>query len=46
VAFAPTAANIAPADGNNSYGDILVTDLFSNQAFLVSVSGINTPPSP
>jgi trimeric autotransporter adhesin len=45
VAFAPTAANIAPADGNNSYGDILVTDLFSGQAFLVRVSGINQPPS-
>jgi trimeric autotransporter adhesin len=44
VMYAPTAANTAPAAGNNSYGDILVTDLFSGQATLVSVSGIYQPP--
>jgi len=46
VAFAPTAANTAPADGGNSYDEILVTDLLSGQAFVVNVSGINTPPPP
>jgi trimeric autotransporter adhesin len=45
VAFAPTAANTAPADGNNSYGDLLVTDLLSGQAFVVNLTGINTPPT-
>ena len=46
VAYAPTAANTAPADGNNSYDNILVTDLFSGQATLVSLSGIYQPPPP
>jgi hypothetical protein len=46
VAFAPTAANTAPADGNNSYGNILVTDLFSGQGAVVSLSGIWQPPPP
>jgi len=46
VVFAPTATNTAPAAGNNSYGDILVTDLFSGQATLVSLSGIWQPPPP
>jgi hypothetical protein len=45
VAFAPTAQNTAPADGNNSYDEILVTDLFSGQATIVNVSGINQPPA-
>jgi trimeric autotransporter adhesin len=45
VAFAPTAANTAPADGGNSYDEILITDLLSGQAFVVNVSGINTPPT-
>jgi trimeric autotransporter adhesin len=44
VAFAPTAATIALADGNNSYDQIFVTDLFSGQAAVVNVSGINQPP--
>jgi hypothetical protein len=46
LVFAPTAANTAPADGNNSYGNILVTDLFSAQATPVSLSGIYQPPPP
>jgi trimeric autotransporter adhesin len=41
VIFAPTAANIAPADGNNSYDQILITDLFSSVAAAVNVTGIN-----
>jgi hypothetical protein len=44
VAFAPTAATIALADGGNSYDEIFVTDLFSGQAAVVNVSGINQPP--
>jgi hypothetical protein len=46
VVFAPTAANTAPADGNNSYDEILVTDLFSGLAATVSLSGIWQPPPP
>jgi hypothetical protein len=46
LVFSPTAANTAPADGNNSYGNILVGDLFSGQATLVSLSGIWQPPPP
>jgi hypothetical protein len=46
LVFAPTAANTAPADGNNSYGDIIVSDLFSGQATAVSLSGIWQPPPP
>ncbi|WP_260739074.1 choice-of-anchor D domain-containing protein [Tunturiibacter lichenicola] len=47
VAYAPTAANTAPDDGNNSYDEILVTDLFSGQAFTVNLSGIwQQPASP
>jgi hypothetical protein len=46
VAFAPTAANTAPADGNNSYGNVIVTDLFSAQSAVVSVSGIWQQPPP
>jgi trimeric autotransporter adhesin len=44
VAFAPTAANTAAADGNNSYDNIVVTDLYSGLAGGVSLSGINIPP--
>jgi hypothetical protein len=36
VVFAPTAANTAPAVNPNSYANILVTDLLSGQAALVS----------
>jgi hypothetical protein len=46
VVFAPTTANTAPADGNNSYGEILVSDLFSGLATTVSLSGIWQPPPP
>jgi len=46
VAFAPTPANTAPADGNNSYSEIVVTDLFSAQSTEVSLSGIYQPPPP
>ena len=46
VVFAPTPANTAPADGNNSYGEIIVTDLFSGQAAVVNTSGIWQPPPP
>jgi trimeric autotransporter adhesin len=47
VAYAPTASNTAPEDGNNSYDEIIVTDLFSAQAFTVNVSGIwQQPASP
>ncbi len=46
VAYAPTAANTAPADGNNSYSQIYITDLFSGQAATVSLSGIYQPPAP
>jgi hypothetical protein len=46
VEFAPTAANIAPADGNNSYDNIVITDLLSGEAGGVSLSGINIPPPP
>jgi hypothetical protein len=46
VAFAPTAANTAAADGNNSYDNIVVTDLFSGLAGGVSLSGIYMQPLP
>ena len=46
VAYAPTAANTAPADGNNSYSQIYITDLFSGQAATVSLSGIYRPRHP
>jgi hypothetical protein len=44
VAFAPTTATVALADGGNSYDNLVITDLFSGQAGSVSLSGINTPP--
>jgi hypothetical protein len=46
VVFAPTAANTAPAVNPNSYANILVTDLLSGQAALVSLSGALQPPPP
>jgi hypothetical protein len=46
VAFAPTAANTASGAGGNSFGNILVTDLFSGQGAVVSLSGIWQPPPP
>ena len=46
VAFAPTAANTAPADGNNSYDQIVVTDLLSGEITRVSLSGISQMPAP
>ena len=46
VAYAPTAANTAPADGNNSYDEIVVTDLFSGQAAVVNTAGIWQQPPP
>ncbi len=45
VVYAPTAANTAPADGNNSYSEIFVTDLFSGQPGVVSLSGIWQQPA-
>jgi trimeric autotransporter adhesin len=43
VGFAPTTANTTAGNGTTSYGDILVSDLFSELATLVSVSGLYQP---
>ena len=46
VAYAPTAANTVQDAGGNSYDEILITDLFSGQGAVVSLSGIWQPPAP
>jgi hypothetical protein len=46
VAYAPTTANTQYPDGN-SFGNILITDLFSGQGFVVSAMGTwKAPPPP
>lgn len=44
VAYAPTTYTTAYAYAGNSFDNLYVTDLFSGQAFLVSLMGTITPP--
>jgi hypothetical protein len=46
VAFAPTAANTGSGAGGNSFGNVLITDLFSGQGAVVNTMGAFLPPPP